>query len=83
MIYIIASTTYISHLQNRVKTLNKPQKFIQPQRQESKPTELVILDDDDKKPVIKTTKNKQSKGSNNKNKHSTSSNTKLKIGDIL
>ena len=59
LMYIILSTTYIAHLQNRVKEHNRPQKFKQP-TQESKPqtrTELVIVDDDDK-PATKSEKTK-------------------------
>ena len=85
LVYIVLSTTYIAHLQNRVKTLNRPQKFKQP-TQESKSqhhNDLVILDDDDTQLAIKTTKNKQNKGSNNNTKKSISSKTKLNIGDIL
>ena len=82
LMYIVLSTTYIAHLQNRVKTLNRPQKFKQDSKSQNH-NDLVIVDDDDKQPAIKTTKNKQSKGSNNNKKISTSSKTKLNIGDIL
>ena len=84
MIYIVLSTTYIAHLQNRVKHLNRPQKFkqdIQPSKKPQRQQDLVIVDKDDVS--IKTTKNKQSKESKTNNTKSNPSKTKLKIGDIL
>ena len=85
IIYIIASTTYIAHLQNRVKTLNRPQKFKQDIQQSKKPQhqqDLVIVDADDT-PSNKRTKHKHNKDSKSNNITSNSSKTKLNIGDIL
>ena len=74
LFYIVASTTYIAHLQNRVKHLNRPESH-----KSHKQNDLVIVDKDD----IKIENNKQSKESKTNKDKSNVSKSKLNIGDIL
>ena len=61
MLYMIISTTYLAHLQNKVKNQNNPAKF-----KSQEPKEIVITDKDDKKqmsnnistPLVKKTRNR-------------------------
>lgn len=54
MLYMIISTTYLAHLQNKVKKINnRPHKI-------NEPKEIIIVDKDDKQtnPIMKKSKNK-------------------------